>query len=95
MVLSGAHAGLAELARFRTEAEAEAARQHPNIVQIHEVGEWNGRPFFSLEFVGGGSLADRLDGTPWQPADACRTLRCGVTRRPGNQDTAGFTNSSP
>ena len=37
--------------RFRAEAEAVARLQHPNIVQIHEVGEHEGRPFFSLEFV--------------------------------------------
>jgi WD40 repeat protein len=65
MILSGAHAGPQELARFRTEAEAVARLQHPNIVQIYEVGEHEGRPFFSLEFVAGGSLASRLDGTPW------------------------------
>jgi eukaryotic-like serine/threonine-protein kinase len=50
MILSGAHAGPADLARFRTEAEAIARLQHPNVVQIYEVGEHEGRPFFSLEF---------------------------------------------
>jgi len=49
MILSGAHAGEADLARFRTEAEAIARLQHPNIVQIHEVGEQGGLPYFSLE----------------------------------------------
>src|SRR5262249_2274119 len=56
MILVGGHAGAAELARFRTEAEAIARLQHPNIVQVHEVGEHEGKPFFSLEFCGGGSL---------------------------------------
>jgi serine/threonine protein kinase len=53
-----------ELARFRREAQAVARLQHANIVQIHEVGETEGRPYFSLEFVPGGTLAQQLDGTP-------------------------------
>src|SRR5205823_2356076 len=38
MILAGAHAGAAELARFRAEAQAIAKLRHPNIIQIHEVG---------------------------------------------------------
>ena len=52
------------LARFRTEAQALARLQHPNIVQIYDVGEASGRPYFVLEFVAGGSLAQHLQGTP-------------------------------
>ena len=61
MVLSGARASGAELARFRVEAEAVARLQHPGTVQIHETGVHQGLPFFSLEFVEGGSL-DRKVG---------------------------------
>lgn len=64
MILAGGHAGATELARFRAEAEAVARLQHPGIVQIYEVGEHDGRPFIALEFVDGGSLADKLKGTP-------------------------------
>src|SRR5262245_30743190 len=73
MILSGAYAGEAELARFRAEAEAVARLQHPNIVQVYEVGEQAGRPFFSLEFLGGGSFGRQLNGTP-QPALQAATL---------------------
>jgi serine/threonine-protein kinase len=74
MVLSGEHAGRAELARFRIEAEAVARLQHPNIVQVFEVGEAGGRPFFSLEFCPGGSLAERLRGTPLPALEAARLV---------------------
>jgi uncharacterized protein (DUF433 family) len=64
MLLGGSGAGSAMLSRFRLEAEAVARLQHPGIVQIHEVGEHGGQPYFSLEYVAGGSLALKLDGTP-------------------------------
>jgi serine/threonine protein kinase len=67
MVLTGAHVGAQYLARFRAEAEVIARLQHPNIVQVYDVGEAAGRPYFVLEFVAGGSLARHLQGRP-QPA---------------------------
>ena len=70
MILAGGHAGADELARFRAEAEAVARLQHPNIVQIYEVGEHDGLPFFSLEFCDGGSLDRKLAGTPLPPREA-------------------------
>jgi serine/threonine-protein kinase len=75
MVRAGSDAGSNELARFRTEAEAIARLQHPNVVQIFEVGEHDGRPFFSLEYVEGGSLERRLNGTPLPPAEAAWLLQ--------------------
>ncbi len=85
MILAGGHAGEAELARFRTEAEAVARLQHPNIVQIHEVGEHDGLPYFSLEFCAGGSLAQKLGGTPLPPPEAAglvETLARAMRRGP-------------
>src|SRR5260370_14489835 len=74
MIRAGTDADADELARFRTEAEAVARLTHPNIVQIYEVGEHQGRPFFSLEFCPGGSLDRRLAGTPLPPDEAARLV---------------------
>lgn len=74
MVLTGGHAGPAERARFRTEAEAVARLQHPNIVQIHEVGEADGHPYCALEFVKGGTLAGKLNGKPLPPREAAHLV---------------------
>ncbi len=61
-------------ARFRTEGHAVARLQHPNVVQVFEVGEHRGLPFFSLEFCGGGSLEGRLKATPLPPAEAAHLV---------------------
>jgi WD40 repeat protein/tRNA A-37 threonylcarbamoyl transferase component Bud32 len=74
MILSGVHAGAAALARFRTEGEASARLQHPNIVQVYEVGEQGGLPYFSLEFCAGGSLERKLNGTPLSPGEAAELV---------------------
>jgi serine/threonine protein kinase len=64
MILTGLQAGPRDLIRFRAEAAALARLQHPNIVQIFDVGEAAGRPYFVFEYVAGGSLAQYLRGTP-------------------------------
>jgi serine/threonine protein kinase len=62
MILAGAQASVEDRKRFRAEAEAVARLQHANIVQIYEVGESEGHPYFSLEFVEGLTLAKQLAG---------------------------------
>jgi WD40 repeat protein len=74
MVLAGGHAGAQELARFRAEAEAVARLQHPNIVQVYEVGSCDGLPFCALEFVEGGSLARKLAGMLITPRESARVV---------------------
>ncbi|HLJ93476.1 MAG TPA: serine/threonine-protein kinase [Gemmataceae bacterium] len=79
MISAGAGTNAKELARFHTEAEAAARLQHPNIVQIFEVGEARQQPYLALEFVDGGTLAERLAGAP-QPARAAAQLLLTLTR---------------
>ncbi len=92
MILAGGHAGEELLGRFQTEAEAVAKLQHPNIVQIYEIGQHDGRPFFALEYVDGGTLHERLDGTPLSAREAAELMvqlacavdyahQCGVVHR--------------
>jgi serine/threonine protein kinase/tetratricopeptide (TPR) repeat protein len=66
-------------ARFRTEAEAVAQLRHPNVIQIHEIGETDGLPFLSLELMEGGTLEDRLAGTP-QPGRQAAALLVTLAR---------------
>jgi WD40 repeat protein len=74
MILAGDHAGREDIERFRVEAEALGRLRHPHIVQIHEVGGHGDRPYFSLEYCDGGSLAGHLKGTPLPPRDAAALL---------------------
>src|SRR5437764_705151 len=64
MITGGAHSAPENHARFAIEARAVAKLQHPNIVQVFEVGERDGHPFFSLEFCEGGTLKQKLDDAP-------------------------------
>jgi WD40 repeat protein len=74
MILAGAHAHGSEVVRFQTEARTIARLQHPNIVEVHEVGEHEGKPYLCLEFCAGGSLARKLNGTPLPAAEAAQLV---------------------
>ena len=66
------YASPAEVARFEQEAQAIAHLQHPNIVQIYEVGRHDGCPYFALEYVEGGSLDQKP--TPMSPRQAAQLV---------------------
>jgi tetratricopeptide (TPR) repeat protein len=71
---AGAYASETELARFQAEAEAVAALQHPNIVQIFDIGRHGQVPYFSLELVEGGTLAAKVHETPLPAREAARMM---------------------
>ena len=73
MILAGAHAGPDRRTRLLAEADAIARLGLPNVVQIYEVGLHEGVPFLALEYAEGGSLAQKLAGTP-QPSQAAAAL---------------------
>jgi len=75
MTLAGQFAGDEERRRFRAEAEAAGQLDHPNIVPIHEVGEHNGQPFFSMGYVEGESLKGLLADGPLPPRRAAELMR--------------------
>jgi len=89
MILAGEHADPGQIERFRAEAEAIARLRHPNIVQIYEVGEEGGRPYFSLEFVDGGSLDRYVRGNP-QPAPPAAALVATLARAMHTAHQAGI-----
>ena len=70
VVLAGEFASHTQELRSRLEAELAARVRHPNIVQVFEIGDFDGRPFMALEWVEGGSLAEGLVGKHWTPGEA-------------------------
>jgi serine/threonine protein kinase len=75
MIRGGSLAGPEELVRFRREAEPVARFQHPHIVQVYEIGEYDGLAFFSLEYVEGGSLDQMLKTTRLPPQQAAELVQ--------------------
>jgi serine/threonine protein kinase/tetratricopeptide (TPR) repeat protein len=72
MIRSDRRVGKRDMARFRAEAEAVARLHHANIVQIFEIGEVEGRPFFSLEYVEHGSLDGKIKRAALPAREAAR-----------------------
>ena len=73
MLLSGAFANPHELSRFTREAQAVGSLRHANIVQVYDIGEFDRKPYFTMELMEGGSLARKLVGAP-QPAREAASL---------------------
>ncbi|MSQ96898.1 MAG: hypothetical protein EXR98_20415 [Gemmataceae bacterium] len=73
MIRTG-RAGEQVRSQFQAEAEAVARLDHPGIVHIYEIGEYDHQPFFALEYLDGGSLSARLNGSPQPPAASARVL---------------------
>jgi len=74
MILRGEHASRDALMRFLAEAEAVAKLRHPNIVQFHDGGAHNGLPYFTMEYIDGGSLAAAVRKNPLTATDAARLV---------------------
>ena len=89
MIRAGLQARPKDLDRFRLEAEAVARLHHANIVQIYDIGAAAGLPFVALELLEGGSLADRLAGTP-QPGRQAAELMVTLARAMHTAHQAGI-----
>lgn len=74
MVLAGGRASKTQLARFVAEARAVARLDHPNIVQVYDIGEHDGLPFFAMEFVDGGALDSLVKKQSLEPKEAARMM---------------------
>jgi serine/threonine-protein kinase len=74
MILLGDLASATDRARFRAEAQSAAQLEHPNIVPVYEVGDCDGRAYFSMKYVPGSTLAQRLTKGPMPAREAAQCL---------------------
>ena len=93
MILAGQFATELQLQRFQREAVLAARVEHPNIVAIREVGSCEGRPFIVMEWVDGGTLAERIGPDPW-PSDAIARLIETLRGRSRRRIVAGWSTAT-
>ncbi|MGD9647162.1 MAG: serine/threonine-protein kinase [Pirellulales bacterium] len=74
MLLRREIASADDLARFQAEPTSAARLDHPQIVPVYEVGQWQGQPYFSMKYVEGKTLADRLAEGPLSSREAAQLL---------------------
>ena len=75
LLLAGAHSSETTLQRFRTEASAAAGLRHPNIVAIHDYGEVEGQPYYTMDRIEGQNLSDHCGGKPLDARQAAEWMR--------------------
>lgn len=75
MILAGRLADAADVQRFQMEAQAAGRLKHPNIVPVHEVGEFDGRHYFTMDYIDGRSLSDEVRETSLAPKRAAELVR--------------------
>jgi eukaryotic-like serine/threonine-protein kinase len=89
MILAGDHASPEAGVRFLAEAQVAAKLQHPGVVQVFHIAVHDRHPYIEMEYVPGGSLADRLDGIPRPPRQAARLIE-GLARAIGEAHRLGI-----
>ena len=71
MLLHHDYSDVSDVVRFRSEAEAVAAIPHPHVVKVYESGQHDGRPYFAMEYLSGGTLhATVRGGAPFAADEA-------------------------
>ncbi len=75
VLLGGRYATAKSQERFKAEVDAIGRMQHPNLIQVFDVGEHDGRVYYSMEYLAGGSLEDRIANIPWPARKAAEILK--------------------
>ena len=74
MILAGHLASPEHVRRFQAEAKAAAGLRHPNVVDIHEVGQLHGQHYFAMDYIDGESLAERVAQRPVGMSESVRMM---------------------